>query len=228
MSEKSSISTRISDFSADSVTTGGRPDGSSNFRTVINFALVAVGVGILALPRAIAQGGWILGSVLLAVAWSVAQYGTYLLYRCMYMHPKGEERFDSFQAIGKACFGKPGEIFTAFVQYLDLLLVCSLLVILVGDGMYELVPQLDRIWWCVIFVCVMLPLAMLPTMKEVAFVSFIGITAAFVTVIAVIGASVRESSDPIKEHEHYLMPQNASTAVLAFTNFMNAFAVTTV
>mmetsp|Transcript_25920 Transcript_25920/g.25642 ORF Transcript_25920/g.25642 Transcript_25920/m.25642 type:complete len:166 (-) Transcript_25920:144-641(-) len=28
--------------------------------------------------------------------------------------------------------------------------------------------------------------------------------------------------------EHYLMPQNASTAVLAFTNFMNAFAVTTV
>ncbi|KAF4659113.1 hypothetical protein FOZ61_004989 [Perkinsus olseni] len=228
MSEKSSISTKVSDFSVDSVATGGRPDGSSNFRTVINFALVAVGVGILALPRAIAQGGWVLGSILLAVAWGVAQYGTYLLYRCMYMNPEGGERFMSFQAIGKACFGRPGEIFTAFVQYLDLLLVCSLLVILVGDGMYELVSQLDHIWWCVIFVCVMLPLAMLPSMKEVAVVSFIGITAAFVTVIAVIGASVRETSDPVRVHDHFLWPLNANTAILAFTNFMNAFAVTTV
>mmetsp|Transcript_22213 Transcript_22213/g.18433 ORF Transcript_22213/g.18433 Transcript_22213/m.18433 type:complete len:105 (+) Transcript_22213:120-434(+) len=56
-------------------------------------------------------------------------------------------------------------------------MVCSLLVILVGDGMHQLIPSVARIWWCLIFVGIMMPLAWMPTMKEIAFVSALGIIA---------------------------------------------------
>ncbi|KAF4688786.1 hypothetical protein FOZ60_002451, partial [Perkinsus olseni] len=203
----------------------GRPDGSSSFRTIVNFALVAIGVGILALPRAIAQGGWIVGSLLIFVAWGVSQYAIILLWKCMVMAPDGKEKFTSFQAIGRECFGRVGEVVVAVVLYADLLMVCSLLVILVGDGMHQLVPSVERIWWCLIFVGIMMPLAWMPTMKEVAFVSGLGIAAAFVTVIMVIVASSREVVDPVREIDYELFPSTPMLATLSFTNFMNAFTV---
>ncbi|KAF4650275.1 hypothetical protein FOZ61_000465 [Perkinsus olseni] len=203
----------------------GRPDGSSSFRTIVNFALVAIGVGILALPRAIAQGGWIVGSLLISVAWGVSQYAIFLLWKCMVMAPDGKEKFTSFPAIGRECFGRVGEVVVAVVLYADLLMVCSLLVILVGDGMHQLVPSVERIWWCLIFVGIMMPLAWMPTMKEVAFVSGLGIAAAFVTVIMVIVASSREVVDPVEETHYELFPSTPMLATLSFTNFMNAFTV---
>ncbi|EEQ97422.1 amino acid transporter, putative [Perkinsus marinus ATCC 50983] len=158
----------------------GRLNGSSNFRTVVNFALVAIGVGILALPRAIAQGGWIVGSLLLLIAWAVSQYAIFLLWKCMVMPPDGNEKFTSFQAIGRECFGRVG---------------------------------------------IMMPLAWMPTMKEVAFVSGLGIAAALVTVIMIIVASSREAVDPVSHHDYDLVPSTPMYATLSFTNFMNAFTV---
>lgn len=143
----------------------------------------------------------------------------------MVMPPDGNEKFTSFQAIGRECFGRVGEITVSVVLYADLLLVCSLLVILVGDGMHELVPSVQRIWWCLIFVGIMMPLAWMPTMKEVAFVSGLGIAAALVTVIMIIVASSREAVDPVSHHDYDLVPSTPMYATLSFTNFMNAFTV---
>ena len=50
--------------------------------------LVTVGVGMLALPRAVAQGGWIGAGVLMLVAWMVAAATAMMQVR----HSEGGER----------------------------------------------------------------------------------------------------------------------------------------
>ncbi|KAF4679639.1 hypothetical protein FOZ60_014790 [Perkinsus olseni] len=177
----------------------GRPDGSSHFRSVVNYCLIAIGVGILALPKAIAQAGW---------------YAMVLLYKSMRM-TASNGIFPTFQAVGKDAFGVVGMAFVSFVVYLDLVFVCALLVILVGDGMETLVPSVDTFWWKLIFTLVMLPLSWLPSMKEVAFVSAIGVGATIVTCIAVVGASAREVADPVTEKVHSVWPLSLMDAVVS-------------
>ncbi|KAF4666060.1 hypothetical protein FOL47_004282 [Perkinsus chesapeaki] len=202
----------------------GRPDGSSHFRSVVNYCLIAIGVGILALPKAIAQAGWVVGVLLLLLAAGLAQYAMVLLYKSMRM-TAADGTFPTFQAVGKNAFGVVGMAFVSFVVYLDLVFVCALLVILVGDGMETLVPSVDTFWWKLIFTLVMLPLSWLPSMKEVAFVSAIGIFATLLTCVAVVAASAREIADPVSEKIHTVWPLSLMDAVVSLTNFFFAFTV---
>ena len=48
------------------------PSVPDSVSSVANLVIAAVGVGMLALPRAVAQGGWIGAGVLMLVAWTVA------------------------------------------------------------------------------------------------------------------------------------------------------------
>lgn len=202
----------------------GRPDGSSHFRSIVNYCLIAIGVGILALPKAIAQAGWIIGVLLLILAAGLAQYAMVLLYKSMRI-TAADGISPTFQAVGKDAFGVVGMVFVSFVVYLDLVFVCALLVILVGDGMETLVPSVDTFWWKLIFTLIMLPLSWLPSLKEVAFVSAIGVGATIVTCIAVVGASAREIAEPITEKTHSVWPLSLMDAVVALTNFFFAFTV---
>mmetsp|Transcript_3828 Transcript_3828/g.3203 ORF Transcript_3828/g.3203 Transcript_3828/m.3203 type:complete len:115 (+) Transcript_3828:73-417(+) len=89
--------------------------------------------------------------------------------------------------------------------------------------METLVPSVDTFWWKLIFTLVMLPLSWLPSMKEVAFISAIGIFATLLTCVAVVGASAREIADPVSEKTHSVWPLSLMDAVVSLTNFFFAF-----
>lgn len=64
------------------------PSVPDSVSSVANLVIAAVGVGMLALPRAVAQGGWIGAGVLMLVAWMVAAATAMMQVR----HSEGGER----------------------------------------------------------------------------------------------------------------------------------------
>mmetsp|Transcript_838 Transcript_838/g.701 ORF Transcript_838/g.701 Transcript_838/m.701 type:complete len:267 (+) Transcript_838:57-857(+) len=195
--------------------------GCSNLRAIANLVMTAVGVGVLALPNAVALAGWVVGPLLLVLAWVLTHFMMCLLWRCMYMNPEGV-RFESYEAVGRRCFGLPGQIAVCICLYGGIFCICSLMIILMGDTMTNLVPSLGRIPWILIFVGIIAPLSWLPSMSQIGVVSAIGVAATILATIFVIIAGVREAvSDDT--HVHSLVPHSVSGLGLAFTNFMNSY-----
>ncbi|CAI9109704.1 OLC1v1009577C1 [Oldenlandia corymbosa var. corymbosa] len=81
----------------DSVSPGG---STSFYRTCLNVVNALSGIGILALPYALAAGGW-LSLIFLFVIASCAFYTALLIQRCMDM----DSKIKSFPDMGERAFG---------------------------------------------------------------------------------------------------------------------------
>ncbi|KAF4656252.1 hypothetical protein FOL46_007892 [Perkinsus olseni] len=183
--------------------------------------MTAVGVGVLALPNAVAFGGWIAAPLLLVLSWALTHFQMCLLWKCLFMNPS-RKQMQSYEEVGRACFGRVGQVAVAVCLYGGIFCICSLIMILLGSSLHNLAPSLSRSLWIVISVALMLPFAWLPTFKRVGVIAAIGVAATTVVAISVIIAGAREAAGP-DDHEHVLGPQGIGGLGLAFTNFMNSF-----
>ena len=100
------------------------------------------GVGILSTPYALSSGGW-LSLVLLLVIATATFYTGLLLRRCMDAHPN----IRTYPDVGERAFGKMGRLLVSVFMYTELYLVATGFLILEGDNLHNLFPNMGLEIW---------------------------------------------------------------------------------
>ncbi|KDO82929.1 hypothetical protein CISIN_1g048146mg [Citrus sinensis] len=113
-----------------------RSEGTTFLRTCLNGLNVVSGVGILSIPYALSQGGWLSLIILFLVA-VLCWYTGLLLRRCMDANPL----IKTYPDIGDLAFGCKGRAMVSILMYLELYFVAVEFLILEGDNLEKLFPN---------------------------------------------------------------------------------------
>ncbi|XP_031254843.1 amino acid transporter AVT1D-like [Pistacia vera] len=109
---------------------------SSFAQAVLNGINVLCGVGLLAAPFAVKEGGWLSLSLILLFAVIACDTGI-LLQKCLDSSPG----LRTYPDIGQAAFGKPGRQMIAIILYMELYAACVEYTIMMGDNLSSLFPN---------------------------------------------------------------------------------------
>ncbi|KAJ6753149.1 AMINO ACID TRANSPORTER AVT1J [Salix koriyanagi] len=110
---------------------------TSSFKTVFHGLNALSGVGILSIPYALSSGGW-LSLILLFVISTAAFYTGLLIQRCMDF----DSNIRTYPDIGERAFGNKGRILVSVLMYTELYLVSTGFLILEGDNLQNLFPNM--------------------------------------------------------------------------------------
>ncbi|KAH7570098.1 hypothetical protein ACOSP7_018044 [Xanthoceras sorbifolium] len=167
------------------------PKGTSFLRTCFNGLNALSGVGILSIPYAFSQGGWLSLIILLLVA-ILCWYTGLLLRRCMDAH----SLIKSYPDIGELAFGYKGRALVSIFMYLELYLVAVEFLILEGDNLEKLFPNMGfkiaslkiggRQGFVLITALIILPTTWLRSLGVLAYVSAGGVLASVILAACVL------------------------------------------
>ncbi|KAF7725567.1 hypothetical protein EC973_009522 [Apophysomyces ossiformis] len=196
--------------------------GQSTFcQSVFNSVNVLVGVGILALPLAFRMAGWIMGSIIFLFCTFLTNYTAKLLVRCLEAY-----RGSTYGDIGAAAFGDAGRNFVSCVFVIELFTLGVAVVILLGDGLSSLAPQLNPLTINLLCFAVLTPLLFLP-IRKLAYASLIGVISGFSLVIIVVydGLSKTERPGSLWEQaDTELVPSQLYNIPLSFGLIMAGYS----
>ncbi|TKW04793.1 hypothetical protein SEVIR_7G132700v4 [Setaria viridis] len=188
---------------------GSEPDagGASFVRTCFNGLNALSGVGLLSIPYALSEGGWLSLALLLVVA-AVCCYTGLLLQRCMAASPAAAR---GYPEIGDLAFGRGGRLAASAFLYAELYLVAIGFLILEGDNLDKLFPGTSlslalgggggggrllvvsgKQLFVVLVALVILPTTWLRSLGVLAYVSASGVLASAVVVVCVLWAAVAD------------------------------------
>ncbi|KAI3507411.1 hypothetical protein L1887_22396 [Cichorium endivia] len=149
-------------------------------QSVLNSINVLCGIGLLSMPYAFKEGGW-LCLLLLLLGGGISCYTGILIKLCL-------ERYDGLQTypdIGQAAFGFGGRICIAMVLYLELFSSCVEYLIMMNDSLSALFPlaqldiggiHLDSHYLCaIISTLVILPTVWLRNLSLLSYISAGGV-----------------------------------------------------
>ena len=165
--------------------------GTSFLKTCFNGVNALSGVGILSIPYALSQGGWL--SVLMFTTIAIICFYTgILLQRCI----DSSSLVKTYPDIGELAFGRKGRIIVAIFMYLELYLVAIDFMILEGDNLEKLFPSVDfhvaglkiggKQGFVLIFSLLVLPTTWFRSLSALAYVSVGGIVASVILIASVI------------------------------------------
>ncbi|XP_058083501.1 amino acid transporter AVT1J-like [Magnolia sinica] len=167
-----------------------QPQGTTFPRTLLNGLNALSGVGILSIPYALSEGGWLSLIPFLLVA-IICCYTGLLLRRCI----DADARIETYPDIGKHAFGSKGKITIALFMYLELYLVAIEFLILEGDNLEKLFPNTDfeimglkiggKQGFVLLTALVILPTMWLRSLGLLAYVSAGGVLASITLVASV-------------------------------------------
>ncbi|KAH7532646.1 hypothetical protein FEM48_Zijuj04G0044000 [Ziziphus jujuba var. spinosa] len=115
---------------------GNDAENTSFYKTCFNGLNALSGVGILSLPYALSSGGWLSLILFLLIALA-AFYSGLLIQKCMDL----ESDIRTYPDIGERSFGNKGRILVSIVMYVELYLVAIGFLILEGDNLHILFPN---------------------------------------------------------------------------------------
>ncbi|GAA5812619.1 hypothetical protein MFLAVUS_006076 [Mucor flavus] len=179
-----------------------RTHAGSSFMAYLNVVCVVVGTGILGLPAALKQGGWI-GLLILCLAWVMSIYTSVLLIRCLYAN--GTHRLHTYKEIATLAFGKIGGWIAFFFNAWILLGGPILYIVLSGQNMNQLcvgtVAEIGAVPWSIICAAsVAIPFIMLKDMKDVSWISALGVIVIFIVVFVVLIMSAIDKPNQVGIH----------------------------
>ena len=153
-----------------------------------NIVCVVAGTGILGLPMALKQGGW-MGMLILILSWTMSTYTAIILIRCLYANDVG--RLSTYKDVATAAYGSFGGWITFFFNAWILLGAPVLYMVLSGANFNQLCKGTsaelgDKTWTIIVCCIVAIPFVFLKTMKEIAWTSAFGVVAIFITVFVVV------------------------------------------
>ncbi|KAF9626179.1 hypothetical protein IFM89_031306 [Coptis chinensis] len=167
--------------------------GTTFLRTCVNGLNALSGVGILSIPYALSEGGW-LSLIFLLVTAIVLCYTGLLLRRCMDAH----SQIRTYPDIGELAFGYKGRVLVALFMYLELYLVAVEFLILEGDNLNKLFPNMGfkvggmkiggKQGFTVLASVIILPTTWLRNLGLFAYVSAGGVLASAIVVASVFWA----------------------------------------
>ncbi|KAL5740573.1 hypothetical protein ACOSQ2_029753 [Xanthoceras sorbifolium] len=105
-------------------------------QSVLNGINVLCGVGVLAIPYAVREGGW-LSLILLFFFGCISGYTGILLKQCLESSPG----LKTYPDIGQAAFGKGGRLVIAIILYTELYAACVEYLIMMTDNLSSLFPD---------------------------------------------------------------------------------------
>ncbi|XVF03329.1 hypothetical protein REPUB_Repub04eG0251900 [Reevesia pubescens] len=162
------------------------------------------GVGILSIPYALAQGGWLSLLFLFLVA-VLCWYTGLLLRRCMDMNPL----IKTYPDIGEHAFGYMGRVIVSMFMYVELYLVAVEFLILEGDNLDKLFPNMGfkvggmkiggRQAFVLLTSLVVLPTTWLKSLGMLAYISVGGVLASFILVVCIFWVG---AVDRMAFHDH--------------------------
>ncbi|KAJ9056582.1 hypothetical protein DSO57_1031525 [Entomophthora muscae] len=197
----------------------------TSFGTFVNIVCAVAGTGILGLPYALKQGGWVALSLFFLGA-AMAIYTSRMLIECLYCKPGS--RLHEFSDIGEAAFGKVGRYFVKVFQYSASLSLACIYILLAGLNIHRLILEYAereilslKLLVVISGLVVMVPFALLKSLKEVTILSVFGALCTVVVVIAVVvqGAIDVGQSD-LPSTEPYVLsglPLSFSTICFSYT-----------
>lgn len=149
------------------------------------------GIGILSMPYAVSQGGW-LSFMLLIIFAMICWYTALLLERCMNQQPL----IKSYADIGEVAFGYKGRVVIASFIYVELFLIAVELLILEGDNLEKLFPNMSftiigvkigsKSGFMLITALIILPTTWLRSLGALAYISVGGVVASVILIGCVV------------------------------------------
>uniref|UniRef100_J3MCM9 Amino acid transporter transmembrane domain-containing protein n=1 Tax=Oryza brachyantha TaxID=4533 RepID=J3MCM9_ORYBR len=178
--------------------------GTSFLKTCFNGVNALSGVGILSIPYALSQGGWLSLIIFITLA-AICFYTGILLQRCI----DSSSLVRTYPDIGEMAFGRKGRIIVATFMYLELYLVAIDFLILEGDNLEKLfpgasfhVPGLIRVGgrqgFVLLFSLLVLPTTWFRSLSLLAYVSLGGVLASAILIASVLWVG---AADGVGFHE---------------------------
>ncbi|SNX85493.1 related to amino acid transport protein [Melanopsichium pennsylvanicum] len=164
---------------------------STLLQSWFNTVNALVGVGILALPLAFSYAGWIGGTVLFLVCGLLTNYTGKVLAKIMSKEPS----LRTYADIGSYAFGPSARILISLFFCLELWAVSVALIILFGDSMAVIFPQVAPSAFKILGYCLVLPTVFLP-LRFLSPISVIGIISTFTLVVVVISDGLIKPNSP--------------------------------
>ncbi|XP_026383181.1 amino acid transporter AVT1J-like [Papaver somniferum] len=163
---------------------------STFFKTCFNGINALSGVGILSVPYALASGGW-LTLILLFVVAAATFYTGLLMRRCMDVSSK----IKTYPDIGEYAFGKKGRIIASSFMYLELYVVATGFLILEGDNLSNLFPNMSltlggvKVYgqqgFVMLVALIILPSMWLTDLRKISYISATGVLASVLIILSV-------------------------------------------
>ncbi|KMT00974.1 hypothetical protein BVRB_9g222370 [Beta vulgaris subsp. vulgaris] len=188
---KSCVRDPLMEFEANNNKSSLQESNTSSFKTLFNGANTILGNGVLIVPYALASGGW-LSLVLLITISAASTYTSLLVKRCM----EADSRIKSYTHIGDHAFGNIGRVIVSIVLYADLYMVTTGFLILEGDNLHNLFPNISlkalgiaidgKSSFVIIVALVLLPIVLLDSLSILAYISATGVFASLLILISVL------------------------------------------
>lgn len=168
--------------------------GTSFFKTLFNGLNALTGVGILSIPYGLSEGGWLSLILLFAIAFA-SFYTGLLLRRCMIV----DSNIRSYPDIGELAFGSRGRYLVSVIMYIELYLVATGFLILEGDNLHKLLPNMEyeiggvsiggKPCFVIIVALVILPSVWLDNLSLLSYISATGVLASVIIVTSIFWAA---------------------------------------
>ncbi|RCV24962.1 hypothetical protein SETIT_5G128400v2 [Setaria italica] len=203
--------------------TAAAADGDASFvQTCLNGLNALTGVGLLSVPYALSEGGWLSLALLAAVA-AVCWYTGLLLQHCMAVDPAVR----TFADIGERAFGRAGRLLVAAFMYAELYLVAIGYLIVDGDNLDKLFPGAavslgpaslsGRQLFVVLVALAVAPTTWLRSLGVLAYVSATGVFASVLIVLSVLWAAAVDGVGFSAPGATALRPARLPTALGLYT-----------
>ncbi|KAJ1962034.1 hypothetical protein GGI12_002895 [Dipsacomyces acuminosporus] len=162
--------------------------------TFFHIVCIMAGTGILQLPYALKEGGWI-GLFYIMLAGVIAAYSGNMLIKCLYY--KQGTRLRSYTDIAEAAFGLYGRRAFRVIKDLNLLGIVGIFIVLAGTNINALLEEPGsgslgiRFWISISAVLVWAVIVLAKEIHDIYIFSIFGTLTAVVTVVIIIwvGAS---------------------------------------
>lgn len=163
------------------------------WKATINIVSYTLGVGMLAMPYAVAHGG-IAALLFLFIIPFIYWCANKVIIECLYdQHKKGRARVRAtWKEIGEVLSPNYGGFIVIFLQSFILFIVSSSYLILCGSLMLHILPSLpinQALWTCIAAILVS-PTALFKSYSQIAWLSLFGMVTLFATVGVIVWQSM--------------------------------------
>ncbi|TPX42496.1 hypothetical protein SeMB42_g05104 [Synchytrium endobioticum] len=186
----------LDDACGDAIASGAHPHKATPNEALYHLVCVIIGTGILALPYALRQSGWI-GVLIILFSAAVNDSTGRMLVACLYS-PAGrpsssKRRLNSYAQVGQAAFGRRGKILVDVFYRCALGGITTMYIVLAGTNAASGLGMISaRAWICVLALVAMIPVIILRSLKEVAVVSLLATLVSIIVVVIIIAAAITQ------------------------------------
>lgn len=160
-------------------------------QTIFNAINVLIGIGLLALSKAMTHAGWLFGLIFMSYSVLITYWTATLLSDCMDTDPT----LYTYADLGHKAFGSKGRFFISLLFTIELCGVGVSLFVLFADSLHAIFPSVSLVTFKWIGFCILTPFSFFD-LKVLSTISLFGIISTISLVFLVFFCGVYKTSSP--------------------------------